>query len=88
MAGNELATAYLALVPSLKGAKKSIERQLAGVDTASAGRAMGDRASAGFGSGFGAIKGLVVAAASSAGVAAAVSFTKSAVASFADYEQR
>ena len=60
MAGNELATAYLALVPSLKGAKKSIERQLAGVDTASAGRAMGDRASAGFGSGFGAIKGLVV----------------------------
>lgn len=37
----ELATAYLTLVPSLKGAQESIERQLAGVNVAPVGVSMG-----------------------------------------------
>ena len=73
MAGNELATAYLTLVPSLKGAQASITKQLGGVDTTSAGKQMGDKTSAGFGGGFN-IKGLAVAAAATAAAAAAVKF--------------
>lgn len=73
MAGNELATAYLTLVPSLKGAQASITKQLGGVDTTSAGKQMGDKASSGFGGGFN-IKGLAVAAAATAATAAAVKF--------------
>lgn len=84
--GSELATAYLTLVPSLKGAQKTIEKQLKGVNTASAGKQMGDSAASGFGSGFN-IKNLAVAAASSAAVAAAAEFVKSSVGSYADYEQ-
>lgn len=73
MAGNELATAYLTLVPSLKGAQASITQQLGGVDTTAAGRQMGDRASSGFGGGFN-IKGAALAAAATAAAAAAVKF--------------
>ena len=41
MAGVELATAYLTLVPSLKGASKSIASQLGAVDVSKAGAKMG-----------------------------------------------
>ena len=41
MAGVELATAYLTLVPSLRGASKSIAAQLGGVDVSKAGERMG-----------------------------------------------
>ena len=41
--GIELASAYVTLIPSLKGAKKRIESDLASVDVASAGRKMGER---------------------------------------------
>lgn len=41
--GVELASAYVTLIPSLKGAKKQIESDLASVDVASAGRKMGER---------------------------------------------
>lgn len=41
--GVELASAYVTLIPSLKGAKKRIESDLANVDVASAGRKMGER---------------------------------------------
>ena len=41
--GVELASAYVTLIPSLKGAKKRIESDLASVDVASAGRKMGER---------------------------------------------
>ena len=41
MAGTELATAYLTLIPSLRGATKQIESQLGGVDTSKAGSAIG-----------------------------------------------
>ena len=41
--GVELASAYVTLIPSLKGATKRIESDLANVDVASAGRKMGER---------------------------------------------
>lgn len=37
----DLATAYLRLIPSLKGAQKTIEQELGGVNTTSAGKSMG-----------------------------------------------
>ena len=43
MAGTELATAYVKLIPSLSGAGKSIARQLSSVDTGSAGESMGSK---------------------------------------------
>lgn len=39
--GVELATAYVTIIPSLKGATRQIESQLAGVDTSKAGSAIG-----------------------------------------------
>ena len=41
MPGTELATAYITLIPSLKGATRQIESQLSGVDTSKAGSAIG-----------------------------------------------
>lgn len=41
--GVELASAYVTLIPSLKGAKKRIESDLASVDVASAGRKVGEK---------------------------------------------
>ena len=43
MAGTELATSYITLIPSLKGAEKAIEKELAGVDVTGAGKKMGER---------------------------------------------
>ena len=39
--GVELATAYVTIIPSLKGATRQIERQLGGVDTSKAGSTIG-----------------------------------------------
>ena len=47
MAGTELATAYLTLIPSLRGATKQIESQLGGVDTTAAAKKIGSGARAG-----------------------------------------
>lgn len=41
--GPELATAYITLIPSLDGAEKAIEKELAGVDVTVAGKKMGKR---------------------------------------------
>lgn len=90
MAGNELAKAYIALVPSLKGAQKSIERQLSGVDTTSAGKSMGEKAGSGFGGSLAsaAKKGLaVVAASATAALAGVAAIGKSALDAYASYEQ-
>ena len=43
MAGTELATSYITLIPSLKGAEKAIEKELAGVDVTGAGKKIGKR---------------------------------------------
>lgn len=48
---NELATAYITLIPSLRGAAASITKQLGGVDTSGAGKTMGGKAGNGFASG-------------------------------------
>lgn len=41
--GTELANAYVTLIPSLRGAEKAIEKELAGVDVTGAGKKMGKR---------------------------------------------
>ena len=41
--GVELATAYVTIIPSLKGATRQIERQLGGVDTSKAGSTIGKK---------------------------------------------
>lgn len=61
----ELASAYITLIPSLKGAQASIAKQLGGIDTTSAGNAIGKKAGAGFLGGF-AVAGAVGAIASKA----------------------
>ncbi|HAM15341.1 MAG TPA: hypothetical protein DCP91_05695, partial [Eggerthellaceae bacterium] len=53
----DLATAYLRLIPSLQGAQRQIEKELAGVNTSSAGRKSG----ASYGEGVkGGIKGIAI----------------------------
>jgi len=47
----ELASAYLSLVPSLRGAQASINSQLAGIDTTASGNEMGEKAGRGFAAG-------------------------------------
>lgn len=49
----ELATAYLSLVPSLKGAAEAINKQLGGVDVSKAGSAMGSQLAKSIGPTFG-----------------------------------
>lgn len=49
MAGTELATAYLTLIPSLRGATKQIESQLGGVDTTAAAKKIGSGLGQGIG---------------------------------------
>lgn len=49
----ELATAYLSLVPSLKGAAEAITKQLGGVDVSKAGSAMGGKLAQSIGPTFG-----------------------------------
>lgn len=61
----ELASAYITLIPSLKGAQASITKQLGGIDTTGAGNAIGKKAGAGFLGGF-AVAGAVGAIASKA----------------------
>lgn len=46
----ELATAYVALVPSLKGAQKEIESQLSGINLSGAGKVMGSSITSGISS--------------------------------------
>lgn len=49
MPGTELATAYLTLIPSLRGATKQIESQLGGVDTTAAAKRIGSGLGQGIG---------------------------------------
>ena len=51
--GYELATAYVTLLPSLRGAQASIARQLGAVDVSASGRSMGARLSSAMGEGIG-----------------------------------
>lgn len=52
MAGAEIATAYLAIVPTMSGVKKAIEEELGKVDAKGAGEKVGSKASSGFASAF------------------------------------
>ena len=94
----DLATAYVRLVPSLKGAQKAIGDELGGVDTKGAGKKLGDGLGNNLKANFkaaapalgkalavGIAAGLVAGAA--AITSAVVSITKQAFNSYADYEQ-
>ena len=41
--GTELANAYITLIPSLRGAEKAIEKELAGIDVTNSGKKMGKK---------------------------------------------
>ncbi len=73
----ELATAYLSLVPSLKGASQKISSELGSVDTASAGSEMGRKMGGGM---VGSIKSLVAPAIAIMGSAMFAGFIKDAAA--------
>lgn len=81
----EVAKAYIQLIPSASGIKAAITKELGG-DVETAGSEAGGRFSKAFG---GALAGLgaVVTGAVAAGAAAAGKLTKDAVSAFADYEQ-
>lgn len=91
MANTELASAYLTLVPSLKGAAASITKQLGGVDTSSVGAKMGDTMGKGMASPLASsLKTNLVAAASVAATAAVAAFAKvtgDSLSAYANYEQ-
>ena len=90
----DLATAYVKLVPSLKGAQKTIQSELDGVDTSSSGKKMGGKVVNGLKSGIGAGKvalGNMIANAVTSAASTAANAAKSVIAgafnNFADYEQ-
>ena len=73
----ELATAYISLVPSMKGASAKIAQELGSVDTASAGSEMGRKMGGGM---VGSIKSLVAPAIAIMGSAMFAGFIKDAAA--------
>ena len=90
----ELASAYLTLIPSLKGAKASIEKELSGVSAQSAGAGIGKSMASGL---VGSAKSgmailakagaAAVATAATAAAGAVGSIGKAALESYAEYEQ-
>ena len=60
----ELAAAYITLIPSLKGARATIAKQLGGIDTSGAGKTMGTKAGGGFAKGLLGVGAIAGAAAS------------------------
>lgn len=73
----ELATAYIALVPSMKGASAAIGRELGSVDTTAAGAEMGRKMGGGM---LSSVKSIIAPAIALAGSAMFVSFIKDAAA--------
>ena len=91
---NELATAYLALVPSLKGAQRAIEAELNAAGLERIGEKEGEKLGDGVSKSAGAkLKSGLGAAAKAAGAVAAAAFAgafaigKQSLSAFADYEQ-
>lgn len=88
----DLATAYLRLIPSLKGAQKTIESELGGINTKSAGSKLGGGLGDGITAGIGKIAigsaiGNVLSQGVSAAAGAAVDAFKSAFDNAANFEQ-
>lgn len=82
---NEVARAYVLIVPSMEGAQQTISQELTGAGE-EAGRSAGSRAGSAFSGALGAAArvGAAVVGAAAAGVSA---LTTQAVSSYADYEQ-
>lgn len=85
MASNELARAYITIVPSMEGSRGTITEALTG-EADSAGSQAGSRAGAAFGSALG-VAAQVGAAAVTAAAAGVTAITTQAVNAYADYEQ-
>ena len=90
----DLATAYVRIIPSLKGAQKTIKGELDGVDTSSSGRKMGGKLGYGMKSGLSTAKvavGNIIADMAVSAATAAASAVKNVVGgafeNYADYEQ-
>ena len=87
---NELATAYVTLIPSLKGAQKTIERELNEQGLEKIGEKEGEKLGGGMASGAGAklASGLKIAgAAAAAAFAGAIAIGRESLSEYADYEQ-
>lgn len=91
---NELATAYLTLIPTLKGAQKTIERELSAAGLEKVGEKEGEKLGDGASKSAGAkLKSGLGTAAKAAGAVAAAAFTgafaigKQSIDAYADYEQ-
>lgn len=65
----ELASAYVTLIPSLKGAEKTIQNALGGIDTTSAGKSMGAKLTKGIGGGLASVAKVGVGAIAAIGTA-------------------
>lgn len=94
MAASELATSYVTLIPSLKGAEKAIERQLKELGWEKMGENAGDKMGDGASKKLGAkLKSGLKSAAIAAGAVAATAFAgafaigKQSLDNYADYEQ-
>ena len=90
----DLATAYVRIIPSLKGAQKTIKSELDGVDTSPSGKKMGGKLADGMKSGLGTAKvamGNIIANMAMSAATAAASAVKNVVGgafeNYADYEQ-
>lgn len=94
MAGNELATAYLTLVPSMRGAQKTIEAELNAAGLKKIGETEGEKLGDGIATGAGSkMGGRLKVAAAAAGALAAAAFSaafkvgRESLEAYADYEQ-
>lgn len=90
----DLATAYVRIIPSLKGAQKTIKSELDGVDTTSSGKKVGGKFTDGLKSGISTAKvaiGNIIADLALSAATAAASAIKNVIGSafnnYADYEQ-
>ena len=84
----DLATAYVKIVPSLKGAQSTIKKELDGVETKSSGRKMGEGIKAGIGGiAIGNFLANVLTAAAEKAAQAMKAVIVGAFNNYADYEQ-
>lgn len=89
MANAEIAKAYITIVPSMKGFRETVQKEIPGA-TDPASKAAGESGGKSFGSAFGgALKGIAVGITAALGTAVAgvVSLTKEAIQNYSEYEQ-
>lgn len=83
MAATELATAYLTLIPSMRGSQGAIAKELGGIDTTGTGRTMGNKMGTGL---IGSLKSFIGPAMAIFAGAAIKDFAVNSVAAFSELE--